>query len=75
MLHTVKFERMTCVGATLETGDNIIVWGQHIDNYTLAFVAPLKSKKDIYSNSFRTQSHTLFTVQIYIFFSKHAQKI
>ena len=34
-------ERMSGIGTTLKTGDNLIRRGQYIHDLTLAFVAPL----------------------------------
>jgi hypothetical protein len=43
MLRAVELKGMTRVGATLETSHYIIVRGEHVNNLTLAFVAPLES--------------------------------
>ena len=43
MLHAVELESVTGVGAALETGNNIIVGGEDINDFTFALVAPLKS--------------------------------
>ena len=36
-----EMERMSGIGTTLKTGDNLIRRGQYIHDLTLAFVAPL----------------------------------
>ena len=38
---------MTGVGATLEAGYHIILWGQHVDHLSFTFIAPLQTEQDV----------------------------
>ena len=38
-----KLKRMTGIRSALETSYYVIVRGQHVDNFTFAFVSPLES--------------------------------
>ena len=43
MLHAIELEGVAGIGTTLETGHHIIVRSEHVDNLTLAFIAPLET--------------------------------
>ena len=47
ILLAFKLQRMTCIRASLETGNHIVLRGQHIDHLTFSFVAPLQAQQDI----------------------------
>ena len=43
ILLSLKFERVSCVRTSLETGYNVIAWRQNIHDLTLTLVSPLKT--------------------------------
>lgn len=42
-----ELQRMSGIGAALETGDELISGGEHIHDLALAFVAPLQPKQHV----------------------------
>jgi hypothetical protein len=44
VLDIVEFKRVTGIGSSLETGNNIIIGTQGIHNLPLSFITPLKAK-------------------------------
>ena len=40
---TFKFKRMTGIGTTLKTCNNIIFRGKHVYNFAFAFITPLQT--------------------------------
>ena len=47
ILLAFKFQRVTGIRSSLETGNHIVLRGQHIDHLTFSFVAPLQAQQDI----------------------------
>ena len=47
VLDAVKFQRMARVGAPLETGDHVVLGGEHVHDFAFAFVAPLEAEQDV----------------------------
>ena len=43
MLGAVEFEGVAGIGATLETGNNIVFGSEDVDDFAFALVAPLES--------------------------------
>ena len=41
MFGAFKLEGMSGVGSSLKTSDDVVVWSQYIDKFTLAFISPL----------------------------------
>ena len=37
---------VTSIGSTIESGTNVIIFGENIDELTFAFIAPLTSEDD-----------------------------
>lgn len=37
---------MTCVGSTIETCTNIVVFRENVDKFSFSFVAPLRAEDD-----------------------------
>ena len=43
VLHAVELEGVAGVGAALETGHHVVPRSEHVDDFSLAFIAPLES--------------------------------
>ena len=47
VLDAIKFQRVARVGASLETGDHVILGGEYVHDFSFAFVAPLEAEQDV----------------------------
>ena len=48
MLDAAKLNGVTGVGAALETGYDIVLWGEDINDFSFALVSPLETQQNIY---------------------------
>ena len=64
ILLAFKLQRMTSIRTTLETGNHIVLRGQHIDHLTFSFVAPLQSEQDIYFTFVHNSICSVLTVLV-----------
>ena len=47
VLVIIEFQGMTCIGATLKTGNNIVPGCEYVHYFSFAFISPLKAKQNI----------------------------
>ena len=47
VLLAFELQRMSGIGASLEAGYNVILWGQNVDHLSFTFIAPLQSEQDV----------------------------
>lgn len=48
VFNAIELEGMASVGPPLKSRHHIVLWRQHIYNFTLAFIAPLKAQQYIH---------------------------
>jgi hypothetical protein len=48
MLDAAEFDGVAGIGATLETGDYIVLGCEYINDFSLALVSPLETQQNIY---------------------------
>ena len=47
VFYPAEFQRVSGVGAALETGDDVVVGREHVHDFSFAFVSPLETQKKI----------------------------
>ena len=47
VLDAIKLQGVSGIGSALESGDHVVLRGEHVHDFAFAFVAPLEAEQDI----------------------------